>query len=52
MVAHESSLCHLKPDKLLWINGLYLLSSLGWKKTMTNLLKIIIQFETYDGDPI
>jgi hypothetical protein len=48
MVAHESLLCHLKPNSCMLINGLYLLSPSGcMKKATTNVLKRIIHFLKY-----
>jgi hypothetical protein len=42
MTAHESLLCHLKPNSHMLIDGLL---PLGWmKKTSINPLKIIVQF--------
>ncbi len=41
MVAHESLLCHLKPNNHMQSNGLCVLSSTRWmKKKMTIVLKI------------
>jgi len=41
MAAHESLLCHLKPNNHVQSNGLCLLSSMGrMKKTTTKVLKI------------
>jgi hypothetical protein len=41
---HESLLCHLKSNNHMMTNELSLLSSMGWmRKTMTNVLKIIVQ---------
>ncbi len=45
MVAHESLLCHLKPNSCMLITGLYLLSpSRCMKKATTNVLKMIVHF--------